>query len=217
MAWSINPEYKEIKQNPINPYHDLRTTTETIKQLLADGTPDWFSHPEDYKNFADESYQYDLETSKGMVLEYRMEDQDQLIDFKARNVNLMGSKDFVLRLRENGVHCIAHYNGMPGTAGLWAIVPTKHGSDVRFITSIQIPAMIEWSVLRLDAHGLPNGCDYIGWRTAVSMLIRKGVLTEERAHEIFGRPTDSIVSRRYRRTLYAHRHRRQNTEVRDGF
>ena len=216
MAWSINKEYKELEAH-FKEYHDLKTTTETIKALLKDGTPAWLSHPEDYKAFAQESYLADKELSNEMVEEYKMTDQEILTNFKARNVNIMGSKDFVLRLRENGVHCIAHYNGMPGTAGLWAIVPTKHGSDVRFITSIQIPAMIEWSVLRLDAHGLPNGCDYIGWRTAVNMLIRKGVLTEERAHEIFGRPTDSIVSRRYRRTLYAHRHRRQNTEVRDGF
>lgn len=217
MGWSINPEYKEIKKNPINPFHDLQTTTKTIKELLKDGTPDWFSHPEDYKNFVRENAQYDYETSRDMVLEYRMEDQEQLIDFNARNVNIIGSKEFVLKLRENGVHCIAHYNGRPGTAGLWAIVPTTHGTDVRFITEIQIPAMIEWSVLRLDEHGLPNGCDYIGWRNAVSMLIRKGVLSEERAHEIFGRPTDSIVSRRYRRTLWAHRHRKTNIPVRDGF
>lgn len=217
MSWRINSEYKEIKHNPINPYHDLRTTTETIKELLKDGTPDWFSHPKDYKNFAQESYQYDLETSREMVMGYRMEDQEQLIDLKARYVNIISSKDFVLKLRAHGVPCIAHYNGRPQTAGLWALVPTRCGTNVRYITEIQIPAQIEWSVLRLDEHGLPNGYDYIGWRNAVSMLIRKGVLTEERAHEIFGRPTDGIVSRRYRRTLWAHRHRKNNVEVRDGF
>jgi hypothetical protein len=67
--------------------------------------------------------------------------------------------------------------------------------------------MIEWSVLRLDDHGIANGEEYRGWRTVVSQLILKGVLTEKRAHEIFGRPTDSIVSRKYRQRLWEYRHR----------
>ena len=74
MAWSINKEYKELEA-PFKEYHDLKTTTETIKALLKDGTPAWLSHPEDYKAFAQESNLADKELSNEMVEEYKMTDQ----------------------------------------------------------------------------------------------------------------------------------------------
>jgi hypothetical protein len=216
MGWQFNPEYKQL-ESPFKEYHDTKTTQATIKELLKDGTPPWFSHPEEYKQMALESYAYDKEVSDGMVSDYRMEDMDILLDFKARNVNIISTKDFVLKLREHGVPCLALFNGMPQTVGLWAIVPTTHGSDVRPICFMQIPAMIEWSVLAIDEHGLPAGEEYRGWRTVLAELIKKGAITEERAHEIFGRPTESVVSRRYRRTLFGFRHRKENIETPTGF
>lgn len=216
MSWSVNPQLKKV-DDPIKSYHDLKTTQATIKTLLKDGTPDWITRPNDYKNFAKEAFQAEKELSDGMVLGYRMGDEDILTNYKARAVNIMSSRDFISKLRNNGIKCFTLYNGMPQTVGLWVIVPTNHGIDVRYICYMQIPAQIEWSVLRLDKHGLPNGEDYRGWRTVVSQLIRKDVLTEQRAHEIFGSPTDSIVSRRYRQTLWFHRHRKENVPVQDGF
>jgi hypothetical protein len=217
MGWRINPEYKEIQGSPINPYHDVKTTKATIKELLKDGTPDWFTHPEDYKNFAKESYQADKEASDEMVLGYKMEDQELLTNYGARAVNIMSTAAFVKRLKDNGVKCFAIYNGLPQTVGLWVVVPGKTGTTVRYIAFMQVPAMIEWSVLRLNEHGLPDGEDYRGWRTVLSMLIRKEVITEAKAHEIFGHPTDSVVSRRYRQTLWTYRHRTENVTSKDGF
>ena len=152
-----------------------------------------------------------------MVLGYRMADQELLTDYKARAINIMSTKSFVEKLRENGIKCFALYHGLPQTVGLWVVVPTPTGRRLRPIAFMQTPAMIEWSVLRLDKHGLPNGEDYRGYRTVIAQMIRKGVLTEEKAHEIFGRPTDSVVSRRYRKTLWAFRHRKENIEIRDDF
>jgi hypothetical protein len=212
----FNPEYKKM-DDPWKEFHDMKTTQESIKQLLAGGTPDWVKHPEDWKNYAKEAFAAEKEISDKQVMGYRIDDQEELVDFRARNVNIISTRDFIKKLRDNGVRCFTIYNGLPGTIGLWAVVPTTHGMDVRYIAFLQIPAMIEWSVLRVDRHGLPNGEDYRGWRTVVSQLIRKEVLTEERAHEIFGRPTDSIVSRRYRRTLYGYRNRKYNAPIRDGF
>ena len=216
MGWGINSAYKQL-QDPLKTYRNVRQTEATIKEYFKDGTPDWITHPEDYRNFAIEEMQCNKEQSDGQVAEYRIEDQEQLIDFKARNVNIMGTKEFVLKLRDNGIKCLALYSGMPGTVGLWCIVPTNHGPDVRYIAFMQTPAMIEWSVLRLDEHNLPAGEEYRGWRTVLCEMIKRGVITEQKAHEIFGRPTDSIVSRRYRRSLFEFRHRHQNVEVRDGF
>ncbi len=216
MSWSVNPEYKPLDE-ALKPHHDTKTTQATIKELLKDGTPDWLRFPQDFKQACLEEQACNKEMSDGLVSEYKIEDQEQLIDFKARNVNILSTKEFVLKLRANGVPCLALYNGMPGTVGLWAIVPTKHGADVRSICFMQIPAQIEWSVLRLDNHGLPAGEEYRGWRTVLCELIKKGAISEEKAHQIFGRPTDSVVSRRYRRTLFQYRHRKANIETPTGF
>jgi hypothetical protein len=216
MDWSINPQYKPLDDH-LKPYHDLKTTKATIKELLKDGTPDWIRFPNEYKQFAKEMYLADKETSDEMVEGYKMADQDILTNYKARAVNIMSTRDFITKLRTNGIKCFTLYNGMPQTVGLWAIVPTRTGINVRYVCYLQIPAMIEWSVLDVDAHGLPAGESYRGWRTVLSEMIKKKVISEEKAHEIFGRPTDSIVSRRYRKTLWAYRHRNKDIEIRDGF
>ena len=217
----INPEDAKIEaelnkstvplDDPYKSRHDLKTTRESIKQLLANGTPDWFSHPEDYKNYVRESFQAEKEQSDSLVANYKMDDQELLIDFKARMVNPMRSRDFIKKLRDNNIKCFTMDCGLPGTVGLWCAVPTKHGEDAKYICFIQVPAMFEWSILRLDAHNLPAGERFRGWRTVLFRLIEEDVLTEEQAHKIFGKPTESIVSRRYRRNLRLLRARRRKT------
>lgn len=180
--------------------HDLKTTRESIKALLSNGTPNWVKWPEDYKNFVAESFQEDKELSDQQVSSYKMEDQHVLTNAVARKVNPMGSREFILKLRKNGVRCFTIDNGMPQTVGLWAMKP----NSIRpiYVCYIQIPAMYEWSLLRLDEHDLPAGERFRGWRTVVSQLIVKKILSENKAHEIFGKPTDSINGRRYRETLF---------------
>jgi hypothetical protein len=82
---------------------------------------------------------------------------------------------------------------------------------------MQIPAMVEWSILNLDKHGLPAGEGYRGYRTAIAQLIKKGVLTEKKAHEIFGKSTEGTVSRRYRRSLHAIRNSVKRESAQDEF
>jgi len=214
VSWSINPQYKKL-DNPFKEYHDIKTTQESIKQMFRFGTPDWYSHPQDYRNYIKELFAAEKEHSDKLVGDYQMDDQELLIDHKARFTNIISTKSFVEKLKDNGIKCFALYSGMPQTVGLWCVVPTLNGIGLRPISFMQIPAMIEWSILKLDDHGLPAGEEYRGWRTVLSQLVRKGILTEKKAHDIFGYPTESIVSRRYRRTLWGFRHRRENIEVRD--
>lgn len=186
--------------DPIKSQHDLATTRASVKALLSNGTPNWVKWPEDYKNFVKESFQEEKEMSDAQVSSYKMEDQHILTNSVARKVNAMGSRDFILKLRKNGVRCFTIDNGMPQTVGLWAMKPNS--VEPIYVCYIQIPAMYEWSLLRLDAHGLPAGERFRGYRTVISQLIVKKVLTEKRAHEIFGKPTESINGRRYRETLF---------------
>jgi hypothetical protein len=195
-------------ENPINSVHDLKTTRETIKQLLANGTPDWVRFPQDYKAFVKESFAKEKEISDTMAKAYQIEDQDILANPEGRKVNTISTRDFIKKLRDNGVKCFTVDNGYPPqTVALWAIRP---GSDEAiYVCYLQVPAMYEWSVLKLDRHNVPSGEDFRGWRTVVSQLIIKDILSEERAHQIFGKPVLNKISRVYRRTLYFHRNRKR--------
>lgn len=192
--------------DPINSRHDMVTTNETIKQMLSGGTPDWVSHPEDYKEFVREAFAEEREISRDQVIGYQMEDQDILTDSKPRMVNVIDSRIFIEKLRTNGVRCFTIDNAglnpyvARGTVALWAF--GKNEAEAKYICFMQIPAMYEWSVLRLDEHGLGNGEDYRGWRTVLYRLIEEEILTEQQAHQIFGKPSLTRISRRYRRSLW---------------
>jgi hypothetical protein len=195
-------------ENPINSVHDLKTTRETIKQLLANGTPDWVRFPQDYKQFVKESFAQEKEISDTMAKAYQIEDQDILANPEGRKVNATPTRDFIKKLRDNGVKCFTIDNGYPPqTVALWAIRP---GTDEAvYVCYLQVPAMYEWSVLKLDRHNVPSGEDFRGWRTVLSQLIIKDILSEELVHQIFGKPVLNKISRVYRRTLYFHRNQKR--------
>ena len=200
--WRINDGFKEVKDIQSGGM-DNATTKESIKQLLAGGTPDWVSHPEDYKNFVKEAFAAEKEMSDQQVESYKMDGQDLLSDEKPRKVHIITTRDFIKKLRDNGVRCFTVDNGLAGTVGLWA----ARGTQMVYVCYLQIPCMYEWSVLRLDAHNLPDGERFRGWRTVLMQLIMKDILTEEEAHKIFGKPTGGIVSSIYRKSLWARRNK----------
>jgi hypothetical protein len=206
----INPSNQPLQglKNPWEGRHDLKTTHETIKKLLAGGTPNWVKWPKDYRAFAQESYLNDKEVSEAMTKRYRMEDQELLLNEVARKVNPMSTRDFMRKLQNSGIKCYTIDNGFPPqTVGLWAFKPrTDHVVPVCYL---QVPAMYEWSVLRLDKRGMASGESFRGWRTVEVQLIEKGIISEARANEIFGRPVDGSVSRRFRRSLHFFRNRRE--------
>jgi hypothetical protein len=203
--------YNSPLQNIDDPWkerHNLKVTQETIKKLLAGGTPNWFKWPKDYKAFAQEAVLADREVSNKMALRYKMEDQELLINELARKVNPIRTRDFIEKLRNSGIKCYTIDNGFPpATVALWAFKPrTDHVVPVCYL---QVPAMYEWSVLRLDKRGIASGEAFRGWRTVEVQLIEKGIISEDEAHEIFGRPADGPVSRRFRRSLHWFRNRRE--------
>lgn len=202
--------YKAPLQDLPNPWegrHDLKTTRETIKRLLAGGTPNWVKWPKDYKAYAQEAFLADKQLSDEMASRFKMENQEELTNEIARKVNPISTRDFIDKLRKAGVKCYTIETGYPPqTVALWSFKPgTDHVVPVCYL---QVPAMVEWSVLRLDKRGLPNGEAYRGWRTVESQLIQKGIISEAKANEIFGKPVDGPVSRRFRETLFWFRNHR---------
>lgn len=74
----------------------------------------------------------------------------------------------------------------------------------RYVTWVQIPAMIEYSVMRFDEHNLPTREKYRGWRTVLLELIRQGFLTERQANHVFGEPRGP-AARRWQEILQSFR------------
>ena len=194
----------------ITSHHDVSTTEETVKMLLANGTPDWVKRPKEFKNYAREAFLREKEISDEMVERYQMEDQDDLTNIKARHVNRMDTDEFMRKLRNAGIKCFTVYNGLPGTVGLWCIPPRVTGK-ARYVCYLRTPFMYEWSTLKLDNHNLPAG-ELRGWRTAIVELIKCEILTEWQAHQIFGNPSDADVFRRYRESLWEIRNGKRYTQ-----
>lgn len=199
-------------ENPWGVHRDMKTTQQTIKKMLSGGTPMWMRFPGDYKAFAQETILAEKEISDKMAFRYKMDDQQDLINETARKVNPWRTRNFIEKLRDSGIQCFTVDNGFPkATVALWAIRPGTN--NLIYVCFLQVPAMWEWSVLKLDKRGLPAGESYRGWRTVEMQLIEKGIISEDRANKIFGRPVDGPVSRRFRRNLYWLRNRRESTDL----
>jgi hypothetical protein len=194
-------------------HHDLPTTEASVQEILAGGTPDWVKRPHEFKNFVRESFAREKEISDEMVERYKLDDQEDLTNAKARMVNPMSTDAFIRKLRVNDIcpiKCFTVYNGLQGTVGLWCIPPKVTGR-ARYVCYVRTPAMYEWSLLLLDKHNLPAG-ELRGWRTVLAELIKNEILTEWQAHQIFGNPSENSCFRRYRQTLWEQRNGKRYTE-----
>jgi hypothetical protein len=205
------PGLKHV-EDPYKEKHDLSTTHETIQQLLAGGTPSWVKWPREYTSFVQESFAEHKQVSDTMASRYAMEDQDDLTNRPARMVNPMSTRDFVAKLRAYGVKCFTVDNQFPpGTVALWCL-PPKQNQRARYICYLQIPAMYEWSVLRLDRHNMPVGEAFRGWRTVLVQLVEKEIMTEYEIHKVFGNPSTGPVFNRYQQSLWEARNKRRYTK-----
>lgn len=204
------------------PFRSNINPEKMVREITRYGIPRWASHPLEFKNWAKECYAREKEQSDQQVRGYQMEEQDTLSDEKCRMINPISTREFIQKLRNNGVKCFTYQippdaktpPTMLNTVGLWCEVPTERaighiyqGHRHQYMTWLQIPAMFEWSVIRLDAHNLPAGEKYRGWRTVLARLIMRKVLTEKKAERIFGIPSGA-TSKIYRKTLYDFRNGR---------
>lgn len=195
--------------DPYKSFHDISTTKESIKQILAGGTPDWVRWPSDFKQMAIESYQADKETSDALAAQYKLDNQDIFENHIARKVNPISTKDFMFKLRSHGVKCFLVQNPInPQQAGLWAVPPNRQ-DKARYICFVQLPAQYEWSVINVNAHGVADGEAFRGWRTVLMEGIKKEIWTEQQAHEWFGAPSPNETSSVYYQSLYELRNRKK--------
>ena len=91
-------------------------------------------------------------------------------------------------------------------------MPPRETAKARYICYMQVPAMYEWSVLREDKYGKPDGESFRGWRTVLVQLVEKQILTEYQIHQMFGEPSDNRVFQRYKRSLWEIRNGKKYTD-----
>lgn len=154
-----------------------------------------------------ELHQQLFEENANAVRGSRWKNQAELAHWGSRFVNFMSMGELLRKLNKVGelAGFRAFYNDF-SRGGLRGInLVNRWGSQKKFLCAAQNGWMPEFSIMRFDEHFLPQNEQYRGWRTVLLRLIDNGFATEEQVHQIFGKPTDGIGSRRYREELFATR------------
>jgi hypothetical protein len=117
---------------------------------------------------------------------------------KDRIGRIMHSTVFINKLREAGVKC--WYRTHPQPRKITLIVQTNN-EPARVGCWVQLGFMPELSVMKFDDHGVPLDEKYRGWRTCLLQLILHGIITQEKAEEVFGKAPVTPAFHRYNATL----------------
>jgi hypothetical protein len=137
--------------------------------------------------------------------EYQWLSPDEYADAGARIGKVMSHAEFITALRSAGVCC--HYRQHPH-ADKAVLYVSKHGCDMPEVACwVQVGQMPELSIMRFDDHGVPLNERRRGWRTALLQLILKGIISEETARRVFGRPKETEQYHRYNATVQSFRNR----------
>jgi hypothetical protein len=148
-----------------------------------------------------------FEENVNAVRGHRWKNQAELAHWGSRFVNIMSQGELLRKLNMVGALAgfRAIYNdfSIKGLRGINLV--NRWGSQKKYLCAAQSGWMPEFSIMRFDEHFLPQNEQYRGWRTVLLRLIDNGFAAESQVHQIFGKPTDGIGSRRYREELFATR------------
>lgn len=143
------------------------------------------------------------EESENSAKEYRWVTPEEYKNAGDRIGRIMHACVFINLLRNAGVEC--WYRQHP-QAGKVTLVVQKHGNLKPEVGCWCMAGFApELSVMRFDEHGVPTTEKFRGWRTCLLQLILKGVITEQKAEEVFGKPATTPAFHRYNRTLQSFR------------
>ena len=111
---------------------------------------------------------------------------------------IMHSVIFLNELRKAGVKC--WYRDHP-QAGKVTLIVQRQELPAEVGCWCQLGFAPELSIMRFDEHGVPLAEKYRGWRTPLLQLILKGIITEKKAIEVFGKVPVTPAFARYNATL----------------
>ena len=124
-------------------------------------------------------------------------------DTEARIGKVMTHAEFITKLRQAGVPC--YYREHPHPDKLTLLWQPNGVEELEVACWVQFGQMPELSIMNFDAYGAPLAERRRGWRTPLLQLILKGIITEEKANETFGKPRNDKAFDRYNSTLHAFR------------
>jgi hypothetical protein len=138
------------------------------------------------------------ESSDNAAAEYQWLSPEEYKNEGDRIGRIMHSVVFLNKLREAGIKC--WYRAHP-QAGKVTLIIQRAGLPPEVGCWCQIGFAPELSIMRFDEHGVPLAEKYRGWRTPLLQLILKGIISEQKAVEIFGKPATTKAFHRYNSTL----------------
>lgn len=118
-----------------------------------------------------------------------------------RRGKIMNHRQFINKLRSAGVQCWYNEEPFQGLIGLRAIRKGNEQLGLQYICGVKLGWTTEYDFFHYDRYGVELNRKFVGWRSAVLQLVAKGILTERKAHEIFGKPQLNEASLLYRRSL----------------
>jgi hypothetical protein len=130
--------------------------------------------------------------------EYQWLSPDEYKNEGERIGHILHSVVFLNKLQKAGVNC--WYRNHP-QAGKITLVVQRGALPPEVGCWCQDGFAPELSIMRFDDHGIPLAEKYRGWRTPLLQLILKGIISEKKADEIFGKPKTTPAFHRYNSTL----------------
>jgi hypothetical protein len=143
------------------------------------------------------------EINEDIAKQYQWLNPGDYADVEARIGKVISHAEFITKLRQAGVTCwyVQHPHADKATL-VWA----KDGvGEPEVACWVQLGQMPELSIMNFDKYGAPLAERRRGWRTCTLQLILKGIITEEKANEVFGKPRNDAAYARYNSTLQSFR------------
>lgn len=138
------------------------------------------------------------EGSEKAVQEYQWVSPEEYKNAGERIGHIMHACVFLDKLQKAGVNC--WYRTHP-QAGKITLVVQRKALPPEVGCWCMAGFAPELSVMRFDEHGVPLAEKYRGWRTCLLQLILKGVISQTKAEEVFGKPPVTRAFHRYNSTL----------------
>jgi len=143
------------------------------------------------------------EQNRDNAKQYQWLTPEEYADYEARIGIVINHEQFITLLRKHGLTCHYKQHPHPDKAVLWVSKDAFTSPEVA--AWVQIGQMPELSLMNFDKYGSPLAEKRRGWRTVLLQMILKGLITEEKANKIFGRPRQDEAFARYNSILKAFR------------
>lgn len=154
------------------------------------------------------------EINKEIAKDYQWLTPDEYADVEARIGVPMNHAEFIGLLRKAGVICYYREHVQPDKVTL--LYTNNPGAEALEVGCwVTYGYMPELSMMNFDAQDAPTNERRRGWRTCLLQLILKGVISEEKANKVFGKPDVTPQYHRYNATLQSFRNNGNSLDVKD--